>query len=374
MTSDKLAKENKDLKRSLRLLISKAERNEAILHNFFNIELRLLSCIKLADLLNLILIDFKNVFHITSVNLILFDPEKAARDLLEQYIPPRPNGSLRFVKNQRLLKSIYPNNTMIVGTPSKTLLDEAFPNTDIPVKSCALMPLTRQNFLIGSLHLGSNDIGRYTEHVRYDYIQHLASVIAVCLENCIHHENLQRVSSIDMLTKVLNRRSFEHEIVREIFRAERHSTPLACLFLDLDHFKLINDNFGHQTGDMVLRNFGKFLKKYLRKTDIVARYGGEEFAILLPNCNQQRAIKVAETLRKNLADRIFRTEQGLAFKVSTSIGASVFTSANTNLKEPDVISHYLLQAADKAVYTSKSNGRDQVTFLAFEKALALKNN
>lgn len=365
MSNSSLERENQELKRTLRLMMSKAERNESILNSFFEVELRLLSCTRLSELLDLILVEFKEYFRLSNVNLILFDPEHAARSLLESYVPPAPGNTLRFVQSQRLLKSIYPKQNMIVGTPSEELSREAFPVTDAPVKSCALLPLIRQNCIIGSLHLGSHDISRYTEHVRYDYIRHLASVISVCIENCINQENLRRLSCIDMLTKVHNRRSFEQEIVRELSRASRSDYPLACLFLDLDHFKMVNDTYGHQTGDRVLRTVGLFLNKQLRKTDLIARYGGEEFAILLPNCDIGRAKTIAESLRSKLAKLIFRNEDGHPFRMTTSIGISLCEPARHTSSELDQLAYKLIQAADNAVYQSKHNGRDQVSFNPF---------
>ncbi|KXJ51238.1 MAG: histidine kinase [Neptuniibacter sp. Phe_28] len=365
MGLNSLEKENQELKRTLRLMVSKAERNESILNSFFEVELRLLSCGRLSELLELILVDFKALFRLSSVNLILFDPEHAARSLLDEYVPPATGNTLRFVQSQRLLKSIYPNQKMIIGTPSSALKSEAFPVADSPVASCALLPLIRQNCLIGSLHLGSSDASRYTEHVRYDYIQHLASVVSVCIENCINQENLHRLSSIDMLTKVHNRRSFEEEIVRELSRASRSAHSLVCLFIDLDHFKMVNDTYGHQTGDRVLRTVGLFLNKQLRKTDTIARYGGEEFAILLPNCDKERALSIAETLRKKLASLIFRDELSRPFRMTTSIGVSLCHPEKNPTTKLEDMAYQLIQAADKAVYNSKDSGRNQVAFMPF---------
>ena len=365
MGQSSLERENQELKRTLRLMMSKAERNEAILSSFFEVEIKLLSCSKLSELLDLILIEFKEFFRLSNVNLILFDPEHAARSLLDDYVPPSPGNTLRFVQSQRLLKSIYPNQKIIVGKPSPELNSEAFPVSSSQVESCALLPLIRHGCLIGSLHLGSHDASRYTEHFRYDYIQHLASVISVCIENCINQENLHRLSKIDMLTKVHNRRSFEQEIVRELSRASRIGHPLTCLFLDLDHFKTVNDTYGHQTGDRVLRTVGLFLNKQLRKTDIIARYGGEEFAILLPNCDQARALEVAETLRHKLAKLIFRDEASKPFRMTTSIGISTCSPASYPSTELNTISYKLIQAADQGVYESKRKGRDCLSFIDF---------
>lgn len=354
-------KENKDLRRALNLMSSKVERNQAILHSFFEMEIRLLGCNKLDELLDLILVEFREYFRLTSVNLILFDPENAARDLLEDYVPPQPGHSLRFVNNQRLLKSIFPEPELRVGELSTPLKKLAFPSTPY-ILSSALLPLVRHNCLIGSLHLGSNDPNRYSEHFDYDYIGHLASVIAVCIENCINQQNLKRLSIIDMLTKVNNRRSFDQEIIRELSRASRNNKPISCLFVDLDYFKLVNDNYGHQIGDKVLSSVGQLLKKSLRKTDFVARYGGEEFAILLPDCDSDKAANVADTLREKILRMIIHSNDNQPFRISSSIGVCSCEPALYDHASLDQLSHALLMAADKAVYKAKHNGRNRVEF------------
>ena len=168
--------------------------------------------------------------------------------------------------------------------------------------------------IIGSLHLGSIDPSRYNPNVATDYINHLASIIGVCIENCISQETLRRLSMIDMLTKVHNRRSFNTELNREISRASRSQQPLSCLFIDLDHFKQVNDTHGHPTGDRVLRGSAQTIKDQLRKTDFIARYGGEEFAVLLPGCESQQALQIAETIREAVAKQRFISDNEQEFR------------------------------------------------------------
>jgi len=354
-------KENKSLRRALHLMTSKVERNEAILKSFFEMEIRLLGCSRLDQLLDLILVEFREYFRLSAVNLILLDPESAARDLLEDYTPPEPGHSLRFVNNQRLLNSIFPTAELRVGELSPPLKKLAFPSTPF-VLSSALLPLIRQDCLIGSLHLGSNDPTRYSEHFDYDYIGHLASVISVCLENCINQQNLKRLSIIDMLTKVHNRRAFDQEIIKELSRANRAEKPLSCLFVDLDYFKLVNDNYGHQVGDKVLSSVGRLLKSSLRKTDFIARYGGEEFAILLPDCSHQQASQVAENIREKILHMIIHSASGEPFRISASIGISHCNTIQHTHLNFEQLAHQMIKTADNAVYDAKHSGRNRVIY------------
>ncbi|MEH6626197.1 MAG: sensor domain-containing diguanylate cyclase [Motiliproteus sp.] len=359
-------KENRSLKRTLHVLISKAERNQDILRTFQDIELRLLSCNRLTDLLDMLLINLKEYFRLDAINLILFDPECTARDLAEDYTPPSDNQRLNFIDDYSSLKNLYPN-------PSRPLLInpnaevKAFAFSDSPyIMSCALLPLVRQGVIIGSLHLGSNDSQRYNQHIATDYIGHLASVISVCIENCISQETLRRLSIIDMLTKVNNRRSFDQEILRELSRASRNKSPLSCLFVDIDHFKKVNDSYGHQTGDRVLFQAAQAVKKQLRKTDFIARYGGEEFSVLLPDCVSGRAVQVAEAIRNRVRGMTFRSEEDEPFKMSISIGVS--TCEPKSHPETDLVTdaHQLVACADKAVYQAKSMGRDRTIYIPID--------
>ncbi|WP_084332518.1 sensor domain-containing diguanylate cyclase [Marinobacterium jannaschii] len=370
MSQKPLERENRELKRTIRLMASKAERNDAIIKSFFDMELKLLSCTRLSDLLDLLLIEFKEYFRLNAVSLILFDPEQAARLLLDDYVPPPPANSLRFVKDQRLLSFFHPNKRLSVGELPGGMRPELF-NNNQQIQSCALLPLIRDNCLIGSLHLGSHDPNRYSKQFHYDYIQHLASVISICIENSIIQENLRRLSTIDMLTRVRNRRAFDNEILQELSRAVRGNQPLGCVFIDLDYFKLVNDNYGHQTGDRVLRATGTFLKNQLRKTDVIARYGGEEFALLLPDCDQTQSMQVADTLRERFSQLVFKADDGTAFRMSASIGVTTYQPDGSITEDFTPLSYRLIQLADQAVYDAKSRGRNRVIYIPYsEKGVA----
>lgn len=165
------------------------------------------------------------------------------------------------------------------------------------------------------------------------------------------HRQLSHRAAVDDLTAVFNRRAFNQIAEVELARADRSHIWPALLALDLDHFKSVNDRFGHAAGDEVLRRFGALIKSCTRAGDIVARMGGEEFAALLPSTDLARATSVAERIRTALEAEIFVVE-GQRFSVTTSIGLTIILPHDTL--------HCAFVRADAALYAAKDAGRNRV--------------
>jgi two-component system cell cycle response regulator len=349
------------LQETLRLTVRRVEENESVLKRFFDMELKLLACNTLGELLDVLFNQFREKFRLQAVSLHLLDPEGITRDLLAN-IPPHLKRDLTLTEKTEYFQTIYPAKAMIAGEIDSDSCKDLFPHHRY-IMSAALLPLIRQHCIIGSLHLGAQEPDRYTKDYRYDYLTHLSSVISVCIENCISQETLHRLSTIDALTGVHNRRAFGKDLTREMNRANRSKEPLSCLLLDIDHFKSINDTHGHQTGDRTLKTIGALLLEHFRNTDLIARYGGEEFAVLLPACPTDQAKRIAEELRLAVAKLIIRTPLGDAFRITTSIGCSTFTSPNDRFLDATTLqqkSDYLISQADAALYDAKRSGRNQV--------------
>ena len=166
---------------------------------------------------------------------------------------------------------------------------------------------------------------------------------------------LHSLTRTDALTELANRRHFIEVLTKEHARASRHGYPLSCVMIDLDHFKAINDQYGHATGDEVLRQTAERLSSALRETDLVARYGGEEFVALLPDTHQEGAEMVAERCRELLAGSPMEMTDGQTISVTASFGVAVLTTKKT----PGV--DELLRAADDALYEAKGSGRNRVS-------------
>ncbi len=171
------------------------------------------------------------------------------------------------------------------------------------------------------------------------------------LEN-VYHAELYRLATTDGLTTVYNKRYFIECIDREFSRAMRHNRSLSLVMMDIDHFKKLNDTYGHLAGDFVLKKTALLVKSNIRREDIFARYGGEEFALLLPETERWQAIKIAEKLRK-IIERSPYKFNGTPIRVTASFGVA---STYPGLVNPQ----QLIDIADKNLYTAKQNGRNQV--------------
>jgi diguanylate cyclase (GGDEF)-like protein len=177
---------------------------------------------------------------------------------------------------------------------------------------------------------------------------------------------LQRQATTDALTGLSNRARFDQFLDEQLRRASaagaRAPGPLALLILDLDHFKQVNDRFGHQAGDAVLRAVGRVLQTVTRASDLAARYGGEELALVLPDTPRAAAVKIAETLRRSIAARAVPVGSAHV-RVTASIGLAVWEPGS-----PLVTPAHLIRAADLAVYSAKGAGRNRVKIFKLDQA------
>ncbi len=164
-------------------------------------------------------------------------------------------------------------------------------------------------------------------------------------------EVLRRLATTDPLTGAFNRRHFMELMGREQRRADRYNTTYSILMIDIDHFKRVNDTYGHQVGDHAIQEMAEACRKTTRPTDIVARYGGEEFIVTLTHTDQPGAVKVAERLREAVAEIVMATDKGaLSFTISIGISTYVKRSAVDQI----------IQRADQALYKAKQTGRNRV--------------
>ena len=226
------------------------------------------------------------------------------------------------------------------------------------LKSLALLPLRRQARTTGALCFGSRDRERFTHRLSADFLQHLASVVAVCLENACNRARVLRSGLADYLTGWHNRRYLQSRLREELARAQRSGAGVACLMIDVDHFKELNDSCGHLGGDEALREITGRIEAQIRASDTAARFGGDEFALLRPDTLLEAAVGLAERIRAAMAAPI-DVGGGQKRSVTLSIGAASLVPTRKD-EELKALADRLLAEADAALYRAKGGGRNRV--------------
>ncbi|VBB05950.1 nucleotide cyclase [Lucifera butyrica] len=184
----------------------------------------------------------------------------------------------------------------------------------------------------------------------------IAGQTAVGLERAYLYENVQKIALTDALTKLPNRRNFDSSLTRELNRAHLHGRKLSLLILDIDYFKKVNDTWGHVAGDAVLQQMGAMIREFFAGTSICARYGGEEFTVILPETGVTAAVEVADSFRRQVAERNFVIDAGTVIQVTVSIGVATIDTPAV----PAITRDEMVERADQALYRAKQSGRNKV--------------
>lgn len=229
-----------------------------------------------------------------------------------------------------------------------TTRDERFKEIegDKKIHSLICVPLKVKEETIGVLSLANKKSGVFQENDKI-FLETLAPSLAIAIDNA----RLWEVAITDELSGLYTYRYFKYILEYEFKRAKRYSQPLSLIFADIDFFKKINDNFGHQVGDGVIQKISKIIKEKVRIVDIACRYGGEEFAIILPQTDKYGAKILADRIRKEIEDTKIQTPEGeISWSASFGVG--------DNFSITDWME--LVRQADKALYKAKEGGRNQV--------------
>jgi diguanylate cyclase (GGDEF)-like protein len=212
------------------------------------------------------------------------------------------------------------------------------PGTSLVPEAMICVPLLVREELIGVLSIYRTGEKRAFEEAGYELTLHFAEVAAIAIDNARTRAELEHLATTDDLTGVANRRRFRQELARELAASKRYGRDVSLLLLDLDGFKGVNDTFGHDRGDEVLRTVADLLTGHTRENDLVARMGGDEFAVLLPETPPERADELARRLCDAIATRVG------GFGIRASIGAA---------SHPQTSTHELLIEADRRLYATR---------------------
>jgi two-component system, cell cycle response regulator len=220
------------------------------------------------------------------------------------------------------------------------------------VKSLLVLPLVVQDQVIGTLVLAHREPGQYTQE-RREVLEVVCTQVAITLQNATLYAQMEEMATKDALTSLANRRTFMTRMDEALARHRRTNRTFAMVISDIDHFKSVNDTYGHPMGDEVLRQVSATFRKTLRETDFPARYGGEEFVIVLEETDAEGALIITNRLREEISKLVFQTEKG-PLKVTISMGVSMYPDHSQDRQK-------LIDLADQALYVSKKGGRNRVT-------------
>jgi two-component system, cell cycle response regulator len=346
------------LRAQLSGLLAQARDNERLMRRFQRFELKLIQAAGVRELADALFSEYRSAFSLDAVTLVLVDPGyELRRMLLDAGIDQGGLAGLSFLDDEQTLRRAFGTGAApVLGPFDLSRHAVFFPGAARLPASIALLPLARSRQLRGSLNLASVEAGRFVAGMATDFMERLAAIVAICLENVASQERLRHLGMTDPLTGVYNRRYFDQRLHEEVDRALRSGQPLCCMVLDVDHFKRINDVFGHAAGDAVLREMTLHIKAQLRTSDVMARYGGEEFAVLLTQTGIGASLAIAERIRQTVADARLVIAGGTRLAVTLSLGVAILDRT----RERGTAAATLVAEADAAMYRAKNGGRNRV--------------
>jgi two-component system, cell cycle response regulator len=287
----------------------------------------------------------QHAFQVSHVSLLLREEGDLVLRAHHGTLTPQITDGGRFSTSREPWSQI-----LVTGS---TLIEKEFTGSECRylAESASRMciPLVSFGQTLGVLVLDSNKPNAFRE-TELRSLESVADICATSIQNAHYVERVKQLAYLDGLTGIFNRRFFELRIMEEIERARRYGNGMAVIMADIDHFKLLNDEFGHLLGDEVLRQVSSLFHQQLRKIDVVCRYGGEEFGIVLTQTSVQHALSVAEKLRKVVETWQF---PGVPRTVTISAGVAAYPEHGTTRDE-------LVRAADNGLYSAKQNGRNKV--------------
>jgi diguanylate cyclase (GGDEF)-like protein len=256
----------------------------------------------------------------------------------------RARGAMRKLDEEPLRTALPAMRPMVVKLDERTA-----PGLDAGghPQDALVVPIQRSGQLMGAMELYLNEWRELNED-QADLLNGVASQAAIAISHAQLFQAQEETALTDELTKLPNRRALAQRFLQETQRARRHHSALAFLMIDLDHFKHVNDTYGHLNGDAVLAELASILSNGLRESDVCARYGGEEFALILPETTESGARVLAERIRAKVASATFAG--GLKLTISVGVAAT---------QEPSIYTQ-LIDRADQALYAAKQGGRNQV--------------
>jgi diguanylate cyclase (GGDEF)-like protein len=355
-----LMDEHRALQVRLASLTEEVSRNDSLLKKTQERELELLRAGSLTQLFERLIVGLRTSYQLDGVALMINDPQHEIRHLLSgDGLALEQLAGISFVD---ALITVAPQLAHLERPwlgPFRKADHELLVAPGSRPSSLALIPLRRHEQLDGVLVFSSNDEFRFTQDLASDFLSHLGVVAAICIENAVNRARLLRSGFTDFLTGFHNRRYLHARLREELARAQRARQPLVCLMIDVDHFKRINDQYGHLAGDTVLREVAQRIDAEMRISDTGARFGGDEFAIVLAEASMTDGEKVAARVLHTVRHHPIVISQDTTETVTLSIGVAA-ANPGPGSRDYKVLAERLIAEADAALYRAKSAGRNRI--------------
>lgn len=349
-----------DIRRELVELKHQVGINEKIWARFRHIEIDAIGARTLHELVYKVTLGIEQAFdRVDCASIGCIDVDYEIGYILNQNQAEHDIAQRFVTLSTEELRELFPVNMRpILGQPSNETQRRLFPACRANRGSIALSPLVATGQLIGCLAQSSQHPHHFSADTGTELLEHLSATIALCIRNTVNMVRLERHGLTDPLTDIPNRRFFERRLIEEVERCRRYTHPLTCVMLDIDHFKKVNDQYGHSVGDRVLRAVANVLREGLRASDMLARYGGEEFVLLLPETSLEQGKCIARRNNRQIEALRFTLPDGQRLAITASAGVAVLETPSPATEND--LGHWLLQRSDQALYQAKRHGRNQV--------------
>lgn len=331
----------------LNSILERLKANEEIARKFQKVETKILSILNFVDLFETLLTSIMKEFKVPFAWFSLIKDSELTSLIQSRESSDILKERLNLVQKSTFIKYVGNNTKPILANDNLKPYFKFFPkNRKYLIKSIAMVPIFLDGEIVGSINQADVSPSRFQPGLDTSLLEHLAVKVSLCLSNVAAHEKLRLLAHYDPLTGLLNRRVMEDILKREFNRAIRYRKSLAVIFIDLDDFKSVNDTYGHDCGDDLLRYVADQLFKMSRETDIVARFAGDEFVIILPETSSKNAENLISRFAVYLLDHPLKKGKT---SITAAMSYGVASTEDRSIRGPS----QLLKKADKKLYRIK---------------------